>query len=284
MRPFDDIDELHGDPGLRAFVDDVRAYASGPLPAVRPDLAAVFTAGIGADATRHGPEVARPAPADTALQRLGNRLQRRRGRLTLGASVLSLTFLGTGAVGALPGPAQTAFERTADVVGIELPEEARRDEAPVLSEPVTGEPRDQDEPVEGQEAPQPLDEREPDPLPVDGGSERPAPSNPPGAGEGRPEESGGAGAPGDDLSREARERVPPSVPGPVAPRPVPPGTVPGGPPADPPGGGRSEGGGDKVDEDEAGEDHEREGEGGEGLGRGATASPTRPPEAGRRTF
>lgn len=258
MRSPDDTDDLLGDPALCAFVDDLRAYASGPPPAVGQALAGVLTVGVGGGAARHAPAVARPDRVDGGRQWLRHRLQGRRGRLALGASVLSLTLLGTGAAGALPGPAQAIFERTAEVVGIELPEEARRDEAPAPSGPAPVVPGDQDGPDDGREAPRPRDEREPAPLPVDDGR-GPAPSTPAGAGDRGPGAPDGAGAPGDDLSREARERAPESLPTPVSPpRPGPPDTLPGGPPDGVPGGGGSGGDGLEGDDDQEGDDQEDE--------------------------
>lgn len=248
MRPFDDIDELHGDPGLRAFVDDVRAYASGPPPVVRGELAAILTGGIGR-AAAGGPAVARPGPVDNPLRRLGERLQGRKGRLALGASVLSLTVLGTGGAGALPGPAQAAFERTVEVVGIELPEEVRQDDGPPPSEPAPVEPGDQEGPGEGRETPRPTGEAEPDRGREDD-RRSPAPTIPSPADEGRPGPPDGAEAPGEGLSREARERAPGHVPGPASPpRQGPPDTLPERPPASGPTAGRGLGARPRVHED-----------------------------------
>lgn len=249
MRSFDDIDELRGDPALRAFADDVRVYASGPAPTVGPDLAAVLAGGIGAGAPPPDPAVVRPGPVEAAHRRLRHRLQGRRGRLVLGASVLSLTFLGTGAAGALPGRAQAAFEHTAEVVGIELPEEAREDDAPPPDEPAPVEPGDRGGPDDGGEAPPPLGEREPGPAPGDDGGS-PAPTNPPAGGDGRPGAPDGAGTPGDDLGRDPREGVPEGVPAPVSPSPPgPPDALPGGPPDGVPGRGPSERSGTDGDDD-----------------------------------
>ena len=273
MRSFDDIDELHGDPGLRAFVDEVRTYASGPPPVVRADLAAILTGGI--DRAAAGPAVARPGRVDSPLRRLGERLQGRRGRLALGASVLSLTMLGTGGAGALPGPAQAAFERTVEVVGIELPEEVRQDDAPPPSEPAPVEPGDQDVPGDGREAPRPTGEAEPDRGPEDD-RRTPAPTTPLPADERRPGTPDGAEPPGQGLSREARERTPGDVPGPASPpRPGPPDTLPGSPPGDAPGAGRGLGAGNQTDEDGI---DEMRGSGQAGLGRGVAVPPGRPSE------
>ena len=275
MRTFDDIDELHGDPGLRAFVDDVRAYASGPPPVVSTDLAAILTAGIGRTAAG-GPAVARPGPVDSPLRRLGERLQGRKGRLALGASVLSLTVLGTGGAGALPGPAQAAFERTVEVVGIELPEEVRQDDAPPPSEPAPVEPGNQEGPGDGRETPRPTAGAEPDREREDDGR-APAPTTPSPVDEARPGTPDGAEAPGEDLSREARERAPGPVPGPASPpRPGPPDTLPERSPAGGPSGGRGLGAGTGVDS-------EMRGTGQAGLGRGVAVSPDRPSEPRRPT-
>ena len=267
MRPFDDIDELHNDPGLRAFVDDVRTYASGPPPVVRGDLAAILTGGIGSAAG--GPAVARPKPVDSPLRRLGERLQGRRGRLALGASVLSLTVLGTGGAGALPGPAQAAFERTVEVVGIELPEEVRQDDAPPPSEPAPVGSGDQERPGDGRETPRPTAEAEPDRGREDDGRS-PAPTTPSPVDEARPGTSDGSEAPGEDLSREARERAPGDVPGPASPpRPGPPDTLPERPPAGGPTAGRGLGAGTE-------EDGQMRGTGQAGSGPGVAVAPSRP--------
>lgn len=275
MRPFDDIDELHADPDLRAFVDDVRAYASGPPPVVKGDLAAILTGGIGRAAG--GPAVARPGSVDGPLRRLGERLQGRRGRLALGASVLSLTVLGTGGVGALPGPAQAAFERTVEVVGIELPKEVRQDDGPP-SEPAPVEPEDQDGPGDGREAPRPIGEGQPDRGPEDD-PRTPAPTTPSPADERRSATPDGGEAPGEDLSREARERAPGQVPGPASPpRPGPPDTLPGSPPGGVPGAGRDLGAGNQADED-----GQMRGNGQAGLGPAVAVPPGRPSEPRRPT-
>ena len=237
MRSLDDVDELHGDPALRAFVDDIRAYASGPPPVVRGDLATILTSGIGS-AAAGGPAVARPGPVDGPLRRLGERLQGRRGRLALGASVLSLSVLGTGGAGALPGPAQAAFERTVEAVGIELPEEVRQDDprgteerAPQDPAPETPvEAGDRDRP-EAPQPPPPRDERRPDAPPVQ--DDPPSPATP---GTTPPEARDGAGTPGEPgLRREAggdRPAGPPTTPAPPVspPRPGSPGAAPGAPP------------------------------------------------------
>ncbi|CAN5786041.1 hypothetical protein BH24ACT2_BH24ACT2_17480 [soil metagenome] len=276
MRSFDDIDELHGGPGLRAFVDDVRAYASGPPPVVRGDLAAILTGGVGSAAGRDS-AVPRPGLVGSPLRRLGNRLQGRRGRLALGASVLSLTVLGTGGAGALPGPAQAAFERTVEVVGIELPEEVRQADAPDPSEPAPVD--DQDGSGDARETSPPLGEAEPDRRPEDDRG-APEPANPPPAGEGRPGAADGAEPTGEDLSREARERAPESVPAPVSPpRPGPPDTLPERPPAGGPSADRGQGDGNPVDEDDI---DETRGNSGGGLGLGPAVPPGRPSEPGRQ--
>jgi len=276
MRPFDDIDEFHGDPGLRAFVDDIRAYASGPSPVVKGDLAAILTGGIGSVAG--GPAVARPGPVDGPLRRLGERLQGRRGRLALGASVLSLTVLGTGGAGALPGPAQAAFERTVEVVGIELPKEVRQDDGPPPSEPAPVEPEDQDEPGDGREAPRPIGEGQPDRGPEDD-PRTPAPTTPSPADDRRSGTPDGGEAPGEDLSREARERAPGQVPGPASPpRPGPPDTLPGSPRGGAPGAGRGLEAGNQADED-----GQMRGNGQAGLGPAVSVPPGRPSEPRRPT-
>lgn len=129
----DELD-LGGDDGLRAFVDAVRcAYAQGPPPEVGPRLSAVLTTGLGALAPPVERPRADPLPRSEVAgrwRRLDGRLEARWLRVGLGAAVASLTFLGTGAAGALPGPAQSAFDETADALGIELPEPVPTDDVP----------------------------------------------------------------------------------------------------------------------------------------------------------
>lgn len=246
MRPFDDMDELHRDPALRAFVDDVRAYASGPPPLVRGELSAILTGGIGS-AAGAGAAVARPGTVHSPLRRLGERLQGRRGRLALGASVLSLTVLGTGGAGALPGPAQAAFERTVEAVGIELPEEVRQSDPPGTEDRAPRDPApeapveagDREEP-EVPQPPPPGDDRRPDAPPVP--DDPPSPATP---GTTPPEARDGTGTPGDGLRREPggdRPTSPPTTPVPPVspPRPGSPGAAPGAPPDGVPAGGSEE--------------------------------------------
>ena len=260
MRSPADIDDLQGDATLRAFADDVRAYAWGPAPTVRADLASVLAGGIGGGAPAHAPAPARPGPLQGASGRWRDRLQARRGRVALGLSVLSLTVLGTGGAGALPGPAQAVFERTAEVVGIELPAATGRAETPGPSDPAREAPPgaeipDESQtpagptgPADGRPAPPPLDDERPDPPPVEPGSPAPLTPSP---GDGRPGEPRGE-APGGEVGREAGDRVPERLPGPDAPpRPGPPASLPQAPPAE--GTGESSGdeddGSDRVDRD-----------------------------------
>ncbi|MBW3575888.1 MAG: hypothetical protein KY450_13800 [Actinobacteria bacterium] len=123
MNLLGDLDdpELAGDEKLAALVQEIRAYASGPAPEARPALMAVLNRGV-AGLPGHGARPV-PVPAPAAVRRrLGERLQTSRARLVLGAAVASVGFLSTGAAGALPGPAQSAFARATTAVGIELPE------------------------------------------------------------------------------------------------------------------------------------------------------------------
>ena len=231
MRSPDDFDDLQGDATLRAFADEVRAYAWGPPPTVRADLASVLAGGIGGSAPAQEPAPARPGPLQGASGRLRDRLQARRGRVALGLSVLSLTMLGTGGAGALPGPAQAVFERTAEVVGIELPAATGRAETPGPSGPApeapaeVGTPDGPPSPADSGNVPLPLDESEPASPPVEPG--RPSGGAPPGVGGSRPTEPGGD-PPGGDVGREAEERIPERAPV-VPPRPGPPDSRPAGP-------------------------------------------------------
>lgn len=270
MRAPDDIDDFGGDATFRAFADEVRAYASGPPPTVRPDLASVLAVGIGGSDPAQHPAPASSGPLEGGSRRLRDRLQGRRGRVVLGLSVVSLTMLGTGGAGALPGPAQAVFERTAEVVGIELPHESRADKvapsggpAPAPGNPAPAGPGDPVRPVDGAERVPPGGGRNPDRPPVDV-PDGPAVSDPRGAGDRRPGAPDGTGAPGDDGNREGSDRLPGGVPRPVSP----PGSgapddVPGGPPDGAPVGGRGGGrGGDAgrdnaVDEEQAEEDEAR---------------------------
>ena len=114
-----------GDQLLTVFADGLRrSYTLGPPPRVGPALAEVMAAGT-RTAAADG-----PIPVAVPERDAGGflaRLQGRRPRLALGAAVASLTFLGVGAAGALPGPAQSAFDRSADAVGITLPAAGTRD-------------------------------------------------------------------------------------------------------------------------------------------------------------
>jgi hypothetical protein len=122
-----------GDLLLAAFVDDVRrCYAVGPAPTVGPALAEVLATGTG---TASAPTTPAALP-ERAAGGFVAWLSGRRPRLALGAAVASLTFLGVGAAGALPGPAQLAFERAADAVGVRLPATvAPEPPAPVVTDP-----------------------------------------------------------------------------------------------------------------------------------------------------
>ena len=253
MNHSDEVDELdgqlHAEPGLRAFVEDVRAYASGPPPVVRSDLAAVLAGGVGAAAGRDEPVVIRPGRAEGLLGRVLGGIQGRRGRLALGASVLGLSVLGTGGAGALPGPAQDVFQRTVEAVGIELPEEVRRIDDPTPQGPSPQEPSPQEPtphaPLEGgapdghdrPQPPPPRDDRRPDSRPGQDGPTSPTtPRSIP------PEGRGGAGSPGSELRREPggdRPASPPTTPAPPVspPRPGPPGASPGAAPDGAPAGG-----------------------------------------------
>ncbi len=119
---------------LTVFADGLRrSYTLGPPPRVGPALAEVLAAGTRTAAADGPIPVAVPERAPGGF--LG-RLQGRRSRLALGAAVASLTFLGVGAAGALPGPAQSAFDRSADAVGVTLPAAGTRGStAPAAHEP-----------------------------------------------------------------------------------------------------------------------------------------------------
>lgn len=284
MRPSDDFDELQSDATLRAFADEVRAYASAPPPKVRADLASVLAGGMG----RHAPayEPAWERPLQGASRRLRNRLQGRRGRVALGLSVLSLTMLGTGGAGALPGPAQAAFERAAEVAGIELPAATGRAQTPGPSDPEPeapaeiGTPDGRSGPAPGGNVPRPGDESQPGPSPVEPG--RPSDGAPPGLGGSLPTEPG-RDAPG-EIGREAEERIPGHTPGTVVPaRPGPPDDLPAGPPEDGLVDG-ADGGSDDAERDGDGDVRRDVGDGegeGEQGSRPTTTLPLGPAPAGR---
>ena len=151
MNLFSDLDdpELAGDEKLAALVQEIGAYATGPAPEARPALMAVLTRGLAGLPAHAG------APVPTAVvprARLGERLQTSRARLVLAAAVASVGFLSSGAAGALPGPAQSAFARAATAVGIELPEEAAASDAgpsEPLAEPPAGGGTRQDQANDG---------------------------------------------------------------------------------------------------------------------------------------
>ncbi len=292
MNPLGELDdqELADDEELAALVQEIRAFASGPAPQARPALMAVLTHGLGGLPDHAAAPVVPPPPA-TPRRRLVERLQSARARLVLGVGVVSVGFLSTGAAGALPGPAQSAFERAATAVGIELPEAGR----------------------DGEGAPGPSD-RAPD-LPAGGdgqedeandGSTRsgrpvppPAPLDNRGAGVGTPGElpptSTGDGNRGGASSREAgdeglsRRPLPsPKAPQPPevgggrpfdgAPRPAPPGAP------DLPNGGRLDELPGQADEGDDEQDEDGPGRSGipGGLPRNAGNGPNVPAPAGDR--
>ncbi len=121
------VTDLAVDDQLRAFVDEVRSsYAFGPPPETGARLATVLARGLAGEVASDQHPRAVPSPVEPrSRQPLADRVQDWRIRLGLGAAVAGLTFFGTGAAGALPGPVQSVFERTVEVVGIELPEAAR---------------------------------------------------------------------------------------------------------------------------------------------------------------
>lgn len=218
-----DDPELAHDETLAALVAEVRtAFTTGPDPEVRPQLMAVLTRGR-AGCPDLAPAPARMAPTVGRRRGLVERLQGRGPRLALGAAVAGLSFLGAGSAGALPGPAQSAFERTAAAVGVDLPE-ARdgNDSLDPAEQPPTivpgAEPGDDQRTGE-----RPGDEPAviPDPAPSTGQL--------PGEGDRGDEPPEGTGGPGNDLSRDARELGPSQGRGQPGPPPDP-GAGNGGPP------------------------------------------------------
>jgi hypothetical protein len=134
---------------MRAAVD------ATDVPAPAPALASFFTSGR----PEHLPTVdaAVPAPARTT----------RRRHVAAAAGIGLALFAGTGVAGALPEPAQGAFDRVADVVGVE-----RRPAPPAVEQPevpaAETAPDQQGTPV-GPElpalpAPAPIDEPPADPV------------------------------------------------------------------------------------------------------------------------
>lgn len=212
MTPLSGLDdpELAHDEALAVLVADIRtALTTGPGPEITPQLMAVLTRG------RAGctDPFAAPAPVAPPLarprRRLADRLESTRARLALGLAVASISFLGTGAAGALPGPAQSAFERTASAVGVDLPGVVGRDEdAPAPAGPAPGTPAPLPEGSDpGQPAPEPAPSTDPgDPT-----------GGPPGGEEGPARAPEGGERPGNELSRDAREGRPVEVPAPVPP-------------------------------------------------------------------
>lgn len=202
------IDDLAVDDQLRAFLADLRsAYAHGPAPVTTTRLASVLERGLagGGVAPDGLPAAVPPRVGPRSRQPLVDRLQSRRLRLGLGAAVAGLTVFGTGAAGALPGPVQSVFERTVEVVGIELPEEVRTPE-PV---PVPGEGAPMEAPPGGDSgagstANSPT---QTDAPPAQAGNNPPAtaPSGPLG---GAPGEGGTGDTPGDQSNRDARPELP----------------------------------------------------------------------------
>lgn len=241
---FDDP-ELAGDEELAALIQEVRCSAMGPAPEARPQLLAVLTKGLGGcpELVTAPPAVA-PPPRSRPRRRLADRLQGTRARLALAAAVASVSFLGTGAAGALPGPAQSAFERTASAVGVELPSTGGGNEdTPVRARPSPGTPSAEEDrggvgSDGGRPAPESLPEDDqpapaaprpsggqlpssPTPLPGDGPEDqggRGSPQTAPGkatVGPGRSDEHQGgppAGVPGADNGDDDRQGPPKTTP------------------------------------------------------------------------
>ncbi|HEX4901248.1 MAG TPA: hypothetical protein VFV42_00465 [Acidimicrobiales bacterium] len=159
----DELDQLlaDGDEPLAGVLAALRASVdSAEVPEPSPALAALFSAG------RPGPPRATGVPAAAS-----SRASRRR-RVMAAAGVALSAFAGTGVAGALPDRAQDAFDRVADVVGVERAPATV--EAPALPEraPVETAPAGQDAPV-GPELPSlpdpaPLDRPPADPVGPDG--------------------------------------------------------------------------------------------------------------------
>ncbi len=219
------VTDLAVDDQLRAFVDEVRSsYAFGPPPETGARLATVLARGLAGEVASDQHPGAVPSPVEPrSRQPLADRVQDWRIRLGLGAAVAGLTFFGTGAAGALPGPVQSVFERTVEVVGIDLPEAART-------------PRPAPAPAPGGDAPtvSPSGRSEgerPSPSPAEspqqegarrgGGGNSPfdTGTNPPP----RADTPSQAGTPGQADSRrpgDARPNLPDGVPAPAAPGPA----------------------------------------------------------------
>lgn len=174
---------LDGDDLLAVFADDLRrTYTLGPPPRMGPALAQVLAAGTRTTAADGPVPLAVPERAPGGF--LG-RLQGRRPRLVLGAAAASLTFLGMGSAGALPGPAQSAFDRSADAVGISLPATDTRN-------PAAPDARDPDE-LPGTSSSSPRDARGSGPIvpvPPAGDRQRPVAPDVPAAADASPSAPG----------------------------------------------------------------------------------------------
>lgn len=210
------VADLVADDELRVLVDDLRSiYAFGPPPEMGAHLATVLAKGLAGGAVLDEHLAAPPAPAIETRQRrpLTDRLQGRRVRLALGMAVASLTVFGTGAVGALPGPVQSVFEQTVEVVGIDLPETTRTTPpapAPAPAEAPTTSPNGD----VGTERPSPAPAEPERPSGQNGSSPFDPPT--PGPPADRPSQ-GDTGAPGRETSRDGRADLPDGLPAPATP-------------------------------------------------------------------
>lgn len=271
-QPRDEFDPSVDGPDAALVADLRAAYSFGPPPEVGPALSTVFTSGLGGRAASD-PCVPVPAPGERLVGRRipgGNRLRARRVRLGLGALAAGITLVGGGVAGALPGPVQTAFERTADAVGDILPGESRPAETPSVN----------DDPVI---QPSPV----PDPATGEGNPDEPtsrphasAPASTPAAGAGAPtgSEPDEAATPEADL-----DLTPGSPAGGASPDvPGPPAEGRGGPPEDVP---AADGDGKERRHGQPGAQGARPGAaGGEPGGPPSAAEPGADPGAGNRPY
>lgn len=196
------VNDLAVDDQLRAFVDDLRStYVFGPPPETTARLATVLARGLAGGGVPDERLAAVPPPAQPIARRtLADWLQSRRLRLGLGAAAAGLTIFSTGAAGALPGPVQSVFERSVEVVGIDLPKAAQTPEpGPMPAESTPTVP-----PSNGSGAeppgPPPAEPGTPDgqtgSSPLDTGPGAPM--------DGGPSEDGTGGTPGNPAGRDAR--------------------------------------------------------------------------------
>lgn len=115
-RLFRDLEVDEGEPVADLLRTLGATYVRDELPRVGSELAAAFTEGL-AGAPR--PDT---APVGTApARRVRSPFRWATARIALGGAAVFVNLVGVGSAGWLPGPVQTAFERAATSVGVDVP-------------------------------------------------------------------------------------------------------------------------------------------------------------------